>query len=115
MKHEVINGIVQVPETDYQAMLECMEMIEDCAAYDKAMMEDDELIPMDIAKRLSLGDESRMRVWREYRGLSQQSVADAAGVSKTTISEIESGRKSGSIQTLKRIAQALNVDLDDIV
>jgi len=56
-----------------------------------------------------------MRVWREYRGLTLQALADQAGISKSYLSQIESGNRSGSADVLKRIAVALNVTLDDIV
>jgi transcriptional regulator with XRE-family HTH domain len=58
--------------------------------------------------------ESPLRVWREHRGLTQQALADAAGVGKSYISQLEAGTKTGAIGTLRAIASALRVDLDDL-
>jgi DNA-binding XRE family transcriptional regulator len=73
-----------------------------------------ELIPAEFANRI-LDGENRVRVWREFRGLSARDLAAAAGLSPPYISEIESGKKDGSVAAMKKIAAALKVDLDDLV
>jgi len=75
---------------------------------------EEELLPADLVRRMVEG-ESPIRVFRTYRSLTQQALAAAAKVSKTTISELETGRKIASIKTLSRIADVLNVDIDDLV
>jgi transcriptional regulator with XRE-family HTH domain len=42
-------------------------------------------------------------------------MATATGLSAPYISEIESGKKDGSVSAMKKIANALGVDLDDLV
>lgn len=42
-------------------------------------------------------------------------LAAAAGVSAPFISEIESGKKDGSVSVMKKIADVRKVDLDDLV
>jgi DNA-binding XRE family transcriptional regulator len=74
----------------------------------------DELVPADIAKRLLAG-ENPVRAWREHRGLSGRELAKKAELSAAYISEIETGKKDGSVAAMMLIARALNVDLDDIV
>ena len=73
-----------------------------------------EVIPAEFANRIMDG-ENRVRVWREFRGMSARDLATAAGLSPPYISEIESGKKEGSISAMKRVAEALRVDLDDLV
>ena len=84
-------------------------------AYDaaKARIErgEDELIPLDITERRIAG-ESALKVWREYRGLTQADLAKKAKVSRPMIAAIESKRKTGRVETLKKLALALRVDLD---
>ena len=75
---------------------------------------DDEHFPADFVNRLFDSD-NRITVWREYRGLTMSALAEAAGISQSYLSDIENGKKDGSIKVLKRIAQALNADLDLIV
>lgn len=47
--------------------------------------------------------------------MSARDLAVAAGLSAPYISEIESGKEEGSISVMKKIAEALKVDLDDLV
>jgi len=74
---------------------------------------EEEAIPAEFAKRLIAG-ESPVRVWREYRGVSQQDLAAKAGVSAAYLSQIESGAREGRIAAMRRLADALNVSLDDL-
>ena len=74
----------------------------------------EEFVPATVADRLMDGD-LPLRVWREYRGLTQAALSRAAGVSRVQIVEIEAGRRTGSVFTLRRLADALRLDLDDVV
>lgn len=121
MDYVTENGFVKVPEREFEGILaeldalkEAQEERLDIAALDQALRLDEELLPAELVRRMVSG-ESPIRIFREYRGLTQQALADAASVSKTTISELESGRKDGSIKTLSAIAEVLNVDIDDLV
>ena len=49
---------------------------------------------------------------RKFRNLTQQQLADEAGVRLATISDIESGKANFQFNTLVRIATALNCYLD---
>jgi transcriptional regulator with XRE-family HTH domain len=51
-----------------------------------------------------------LRELREERLLSQQELADRAGVSKTTIVNIETGKIRPHPATLRKLAETLNVD-----
>lgn len=48
---------------------------------------------------------------RDNHGLSQQALADKAGVPKSTIVRIENAQVNTSVETLNRIAQAVNKEL----
>jgi len=72
-----------------------------------------ELIPADYANRL-LDGENPLRVYRNLRGLTQATLAARAGINRVTVAEIETGRKQGSIATLRALAGALDVTLDDL-
>ncbi|MCY3790923.1 MAG: helix-turn-helix transcriptional regulator [Gemmatimonadetes bacterium] len=74
----------------------------------------EELVPAHVADRL-IDRESPLRVWREYRGLSQSALACASGVNRVQIVEIETGRNSGSVYTLRKLADVLEVAVDDII
>lgn len=121
MDYVTENGFVKVPKREFEGMLSELKALKDAkedrfdiAALDQALRLDEELLPAELVRRMVNG-ESPIRVFREYRGLTQQALADAANVSKTTISELESGRKDGSIKTLSTVAEVLDVDIDDLI
>ncbi|RME35466.1 MAG: XRE family transcriptional regulator [Gammaproteobacteria bacterium] len=107
-----------VPYEVYVALLEKAEMAEDIAAFDQAVQEletgKDELVPGEVAKRLLEG-ESPIRIWREFRRISQMELARRAGISQAYVAQLESGRRQGGMRTLKAIARALNLDLEDLL
>lgn len=94
-----------------------MEMLEDIRAYDEAkanIQAGEELIPSKVVYAL-LDGENPIRVWCEYRALTQQQLAERAGISKPYLSQLESGKRHGTMGVLNSIAQALNVNLEDLV
>ncbi len=108
-----------IPEEEYRRLVAAFEDAQDAATIDeyrrkKAAGEAGEAVPMEMMKRL-LDGESPVRVYREHRGMTAVQLAGKAGLSQGFISQIENGRREGSVQVLKSIAEALGVDLDDLV
>ena len=62
-----------------------------------------------------LEDANPVRVWREKRGLSQGGLAEQAGVSPSYLAEIETGKKTGSAETLHKLARVLTVPMENLV
>ena len=89
----------------------------DVKAYDAAKarldLGEDEVIPFEITERRVAG-ESAVRIWREHRGLTQEKLAKTSRVSRGMIAAIEAGHKRGGIDTLRRLAAALKVSLDNL-
>ena len=108
---------VTIPRAEYERLRAIAEDYEDfqAALAVEARIADgaEELVPAPIADRIIDG-EPPLRVWREHRGLSQSALARASGVNRVQIVEIEAGRNAGSVRTLRRLADALGVALDDI-
>ena len=75
---------------------------------------EEELIPASVVDRLIDGDPP-LRVWREFRNLSQTALARASGVSRVQIVELEAGRNSGAVHTLRKLADALDAAEDDLI
>ncbi|HPF78889.1 MAG TPA: helix-turn-helix transcriptional regulator [Alphaproteobacteria bacterium] len=69
-------------------------------------------LPETVLQQLTLGQDSPIKIIRKYRGLTQGDLAEAAGISRPYLTEIETGRKDGSIRALKSIAGALDVSLE---
>lgn len=61
---------------------------------------------LDLRKRLA----ANLRSHRGARGLSQESLADAAGIHRTFVSQVERELKNVSLDSIRRLANALGVD-----
>jgi len=98
--------------------VEKAEMLEDIRDYDaaKAAIErgEEELIPSEVVFAI-LDGENPIKVWREFRVLTQQQLAEAVGISKPYLSQIETGKRRGTAEVLATIANALNVSIDELV
>lgn len=107
-----------LPYEEYLQLLEQTELLEDIRDFDtiSAAIEhgDEELIPAEVVYAI-LDGKNPIKVWREYRGLTQQQLANAAGISKPYLSQIETGKRKGTTEILSAIAKALEVSLDDVV
>ncbi len=112
LRKTVIDGetYVLVPEDEYEDLIDTITA-ERIMARIRA---GEETWPAELVYELWETD-SRIRTYRNYRKMSVSDLAAAAGISQPYLSEIESGKKTGSVEVLKRIAAALKVDLDDIV
>ena len=110
--------LVVLPEIEYVQLLDALEDIEDAAAAREVLAKltrgEEELIPDGIVDRL-LSGESKIKIWREHRGLSITDLAAAAGLSQPYMSQIESGARKGRKPALEAIAAALKIDLEDLV
>lgn len=110
--------MVIIPAADYARLVEAAEMAEDIAAFDeferKLAAGEEELIPAEFANRLIDG-ENPVRVWREYRGLAVKELAEKAGIAAPYLSQVETGKRDGTVETLRKIAGALGVAIDDLV
>ena len=113
-----MNKMVTISREEYDRLREAAEDLADLRAYDgvKAALAagEDELVPADYGKRLIAG-ESPLRVWRELRGLSQVKLGGVSGVNRVQIADIEAGRGKGSVETVRKLADALGVRVDDLV
>jgi len=99
--------VVMTPED----LAELVEDAEATAAYYRTLGQ--ETVPHEVVRRL-LARENPVRVWREHRGRSLRQLAERAGIGVGYLSQIENGGRKGTVRTLKKIAAALDVELDDL-
>jgi len=107
-----------LPYDVYLQLVEQADMLQDLRDYDwiKAAVEsgDEETVPAEVVYAL-LDGKNPVKVWREYRNLTQKQLAEAAGISVPYLSQIESGRRRASTRVLSAIARILQVTLDDLI
>ena len=102
MKHDLIHiqgkPYVIVPLHEYRMM-----------AGQTGALQNEEL-PDDLLDELFAKQDHPVKILREYRGYTQQELANDAGISRPYLTEIETGKKAGSIKALRSLSAALNVD-----
>lgn len=100
---------------DYQHFLELLEDERDARAvaefHESYIAGKEFMIPDEIMRR-ELAGESPVKLWREQRNLTQQQLAQRVGISKPYLSQIESGKRQGTMETISAIARALEVPID---
>ncbi len=107
-----------IPLADYERLVAAAEDAADLRAYDEARRRldtgEEELMPAEFADRL-LDGESPIRVWREYRGMTAAKLAGKAGVARAYLTQMETGKRTGTVETMRRIADGLGVSIDDLI
>jgi DNA-binding XRE family transcriptional regulator len=113
--------LVVLPRAEYDAMVAALE--------DAAEDEADARIGAERLAEIAAGagmmtpDESGnvlvrmgyLRAARNARGLTQAQVAETVGIAQGFLSDIEAGRRNGSPETMKRLAEALGLPAEQFV
>lgn len=97
-----------IPAALWERVREAVEDAEDGAAFDRAAAADDGSRFPAAVMRAELDGTHPVRAWREFRQLTIQALADAAGLSGPYVSQIECGKRTGTVTTLKKLALALD-------
>ena len=105
-----------IPWREYTrlAMMDAAAGLTDEELYDHAKSLGGESFPIEAADRLLAG-ESAVKVFRDHRGMTQKQLAGAAGINPLCLSQIERGVRTGSARTLSALAEALGVNVDDLI
>lgn len=123
--------LVVLPRADYDALVaradadtaadEAAEDAADVALFDEAMAEmaadreagRDPVLPKLVTNAMLQGA-TRLGAWRKHRCIGQQALAKTAGISQSYLSQLESGARAGSPETLAALAEALDVPVDHL-
>ncbi len=109
---------VTMPYRDYKRLVDRQEELEDIIRLNtiKHRVESgmEECFPSDLVHRIA-GGENPVKAFREYRELTQEKLARLSGISRPFLTEIELGKKEGSVNTLKKLAHILEVEIGDLV
>lgn len=114
---------VTLRKRDWRALIARLEDLEDAAAIAERRAHEAK-VGKEVARRdyltgdevrRILDDESPVKVWREKRGLSQRELGEQAGVSSSYLAEIETGKKPGSADALRKLSRALAIPMENLV
>jgi DNA-binding XRE family transcriptional regulator len=107
-----------IPYADYERFIELIEDEADARALAEFHADyaagKTFMVPDDILRR-ELAGESPVKLWRIRRKLTQQELAGRARISKSYLSQIETGKRQGTVETLKAIAVALDIPPDVLI
>jgi DNA-binding XRE family transcriptional regulator len=109
--------MVLLTRAEFDALMEVVEDAEEdaelSAIYDQRMADlkagYDIVLPVEVSARCRKG-ESLLRAIRNWRGLTQAEVAEKSGLTQGYLSDLEAGKREGTPQTLRKIAEAMGVD-----
>ncbi|MCY3881279.1 MAG: helix-turn-helix transcriptional regulator [Dehalococcoidia bacterium] len=103
---------VTLTREEYNALVERTADLEDRLAAAEATH--DARIPHEVALAMMDGV-SPIRAFRDLHGLTLRDLSERSGVAASYLSEIERGRKPGSVAALTHIAESLGVPIDALV
>lgn len=110
--------LVVIPEAEYQALSEAALDAADREAVRRfraaLVTGEEELIPAEVVNCI-LDGENPVRVWRKHRGMTLKELAGRAGIGSAYLSQVETGKRDGTVVTLRRIATELGIALDDLI
>lgn len=75
---------------------------------------EEETFPAEFVAALLAGKTRPLRLWRKHRGLTLEALGEACGVTRSALSQIESGKTRASARLLRKLANALSCDMDDL-
>ena len=71
-------------------------------------------VPNEVVERVIMGKVTPIRAWREHLGLTQSEVAARMEISQAALAQIESPEAHPRKSTLRRVAQALGIQLEQL-
>ena len=110
--------LVVLPRAEYEALLaradRDAEDADDVAIYDSRKAElaaGGGVLPPEVSAAILRG-ESRLKAIRNWRGQTQLHLTSVTGISQGYLSDLESGRRTGTPETVAKLAQALDVPVE---
>jgi DNA-binding XRE family transcriptional regulator len=103
-----------VPYALFERMARDAEMAGDICAYREAKAADDGFrVPLPVMDRMLEGA-SALLAWREHLGMTQAALARKAGISVPYLSQLETGKRAGSLRVFRALGKALDVPPDAV-
>ncbi len=109
--------IVMLPIEDYQRLVDIAEDRADIAATveaERRRQDGEEYVPVEVIDQLCAGI-NPVKVWRKYRNLNQKALGQMIGCSAAHVSQIENQEKGASATLWRKLADALDVSVDDLM
>ena len=107
-----------IPYDEYIKIQELIEDIEDKKDieeyFELLKSGEEQIIPSEVTFAILQGV-NPIRAWREYKQIKVKELAKRAGITPSYLSQIETGKRNPTIDTLKAIAEALAIDVEMLI
>jgi hypothetical protein len=110
--------LVVLPRAEYEALVaraaSDAEDADDVAIYDARKAElaaGGVVLPPEVSAAILRGD-SRLKAIRSWRGETQVHLEFKTGIGQGYLSDLENGRRTGTRETIAKLAQALDVPVE---
>jgi DNA-binding XRE family transcriptional regulator len=107
--------LVVLPRAEYETLLERAdhdaEDADDVAIYDARKAAGGDVLPPEVSAAILRG-ESRLKAIRNWRDETQLHLSSKTGIGQGYLSDLESGRRAGTTETIAKLAQALSVPVE---
>lgn len=109
-RHQIVRGadgsplFALVPWEEYERLME-----DDRGRPDEEVKLPLKVVELNIQQGLPL-----IRAWREFRGMTQQQVADAMGIKQPSYAAMEAEGANLRPRTLQRIAEAMSIEWEQL-
>ena len=74
-----------------------------------------QLVPASVVYATTIHGVHPVKAWREHRGWTGEQLAKKSKLARTTISQIESGKRKGTVAAYKALAKALGVTVTSLI
>lgn len=112
------DDLAVLPRKDYEALLARLAELEedeaDIALYDARKAEMNSVLPADVSMRMLKG-ESLLKAIRNWRDMTQMQVEHRTGIAQGYLSDLESGRRKGTDETLGKLASAYDIPTEWLI
>jgi hypothetical protein len=119
MTTEIINkngkSYVVIPYETYQQLIEDAEILADIKAYDEIKEKKEENFPSYIVDKIFIQGENPIKVYREYRNLTQLELLNRVKITLKKLQEIEADISLANKEELEAIVKVLNIDIDMVI
>ena len=110
--------LVVLPRAEYEALLSAVdhdaEDADDVAIYDarKAELKAGGVILPEAVSTAMLRGESRLKAIRKWRDMTQLHIESKTHIGQGYLSDLESGRRTGTPETIAKLAKVLKVPVE---
>ncbi|NQV49082.1 MAG: helix-turn-helix transcriptional regulator, partial [Candidatus Marinimicrobia bacterium] len=103
-----------IPYEEFLRIQELIEDAEDIKDIETSFTSQESVVPGEVTFAIIDGVHP-IRAWREYNKIRMSELANRIGMSGAYLSQIETGKRNPTLETLRAIARALAVDIDVLI